>query len=142
MATGTKYQQLVEDVHHGAHDWSSDTFSWALTNTAPNAATHAILSDITEIGDGNGYTSGSHNPTLSSSGQTSGTYKAVFGDVTITASGGTIGPFRYAVFYNNTPSSPLNPLVASWDYGSSITLQDGESFLLDADPTNGIYQSS
>ena len=40
------------------------------------------------------------------------------------------GP-RYAVVYNDTPTSPADPLVCYWDYGSEVTLQDGESFTVD-----------
>ena len=72
---------------------------------------------------------------------TTGTVKCVSGgaDPSWTASGGTIGPFRYAVLYNDTPTSPADPLIGAWDYGSSITLQIGETFTVDLDGTNGIF---
>jgi hypothetical protein len=60
--------------------------------------------------------------------------------VVFTASGGSIGPFRYAVLYDDTPTSPADPLVSWWDYGSSITLASGETFTVDFDATNGIFQ--
>mgnify|MGYP000505781073 CR=1 FL=1 len=69
----------------------------------------------------------------------SGTSKAVGTDVTWTASGGTIGPFRYVVLYNDTPTSPADPLVAWWDYGSAITLSIGDSFTADVNATNGFW---
>ena len=87
---------------------------------------------------GNGYTAGGTQPSVSSSAQTSGTYKLVLADVVFTASGGTIGPFRYAVLYNDTPTSPADPLVLYWDYGASLTLQDGETFTVDFDAANGV----
>lgn len=143
MASFVKYNIFVEDLAEKIHNLGSDTLKVALTNSAPNAATHAVLADITEISGGNGYTSGGTAPSISSSGQTSGTYKLVLADVVFTASGGSIGPFRYAVLYNDTPtansqSTSGKPLIAYWDYGASITLASGETFTWDADGTTGV----
>jgi len=136
MATYVGYDVFLEDLAEKVHNLGSDTLKVALTNTAPTVATDAGLSDITEISAGNGYTTGGTQATISSSAQTSGSYKLVLADVVFTASGGTIGAFRYMVLYNDTAAS--DQLIAYWDYGSSITLQNGESFTWDADPTNGI----
>ena len=102
----------------------------ALTNTAPNLVTDEILTDITELGAGNGYTAGGDDTqqTVSRSG---GVTSVVGIDVTWTAGGGTIGPFQHVVLVNETPASPLDPLIATWDNGSAITLQIGESFTID-----------
>lgn len=138
MASAVKFQVFVENLAEQVHDLGADTLKVALTNTAPTAATDDTLSDITEVSAGNGYSAGGATASISSSAQSSGTYKLVLDDVVFTASSGTIGPFRYAVLYNDTPTSPADPLIQYWDYGSSITLQDGETFTWDADPTNGI----
>jgi len=132
MATFNKYQQFVEDLGNMVHDivGTTHTFKVALTNTAPNAATHATLSQITELGAGNGYTAGGVDIDNDGS-ESGGTLTVTAVDKVFTASGGTIGPFRYAVLYNDTPTSPADPLIGWWDYGSSITLQDGETFTLD-----------
>jgi len=139
MATYNKFQPFVEHLAEKVHNLQSDTLKVMLTNTAP-VATNTLKSDITEISAGNGYTAGGNTITVSSSAQTSGTYKNVMADSVFTAAGGSIGPFRYAVLYNSTPASPLAPLIAWWDYGSAVTLADGETFTWDADPTNGVIQ--
>jgi len=137
MATFTKFNSFVEALAEKVHNLGSDTLKIALTNSAPSS-TNSTFADITEISAGNGYTAGGHTTTASSSAQTSGTYKMVLGDVVITASGGSIGPFRYVVLYNDTATN--NELIAYADYGSSITLASGETFTVDFDATNGALQ--
>lgn len=137
MATFNKYQPFVEHLAEKVHNLGSDTLKNALTNTAPNAA-HDELADITEIGAGNGYSAGGSQASQSSSAQTTGTYKLVVADVVFTASGGTIGAFRYTVLYNDTPTSPADPLIGWYDYGSNITLAASETFTVDYDATNGV----
>lgn len=142
MAAATKFQQFVEHAMEKVHNLQSDTLKVLLTNTAPNAATNTVKADLTEIAAGNGYTAGGTAASMTSSGQTSGTYKLVLGDVVITAAGGAIPSFRYPVLYNDTPTSPADPLIEYWDYGSSISLADGESFTTDFDPTTGVLQAA
>lgn len=125
MATYTKFHPFVEALAEKVHNLGSDQLRVALTNTAPSQS-NAVLADITEIS----YTNcSSRAVTTSSSSQTSGTYSLVNADLTLTASGGSVGPFRYVVLYNDTAAS--DNLIAYWDYGSSITLATGESLLLD-----------
>ncbi len=140
MATFNIFEQFSEDLAHGVHNLGTDTLKVYLTNAAPSASGDAIKADLAEISSGNGYTGGGHTPSITSSEQTAGLYKLVLADVTITASGGTIGPFRYAVLYNDTPSSPADPLIGYWDYGSAITLAIGEFVTVDMSPTNGVLQ--
>jgi hypothetical protein len=139
MATFNKFQAFVENVAEKVHNLGADTLKVMLTNTAP-VATNAVKADLTEITAANGYAAGGTAATISSSTQSSGTYKLVLADVVFTAAGGTIGPFRYATLYNDTPTSPADPLIGWWDYGSSITLADGESFTADFDGTTGVLQ--
>lgn len=120
----------------GVHDFDAHTFKVALTNSAP-VNTNTVLANITQISNGNGYTTGGTATSMSTS-TSSGTAKVTGTDVVFTASGGSVGPFRYAVLYNDTPSSPADPLMAWWDYGSSVTLADTETFTVDFDATNGI----
>jgi hypothetical protein len=136
MASFNKFNSFVEALAEKKHDLGADTLKVLLTNTAP-VATNGVKADLTEISAGNGYTAGGATASITSSSQTSGTYKLVLGDpATWTASGGTIGPLRYAVLYNSTASN--DELIGWWDYGSSITLADGESFAVDFDGTTGV----
>lgn len=137
MATYNKFYCTVEDLAEKVHNLGADTLKVVLTNTVP-VNTNTILANITQIANGNGYTTGGATATISSSAQTTGTYKLVLADVVWTASGGTIGPFRYAVLYNDTPTSPADPLIGWWDYGSAVTLAIGESFTTDFDATTGV----
>lgn len=137
MATATKFQAFVEHVAEKVHNLGADTLKVMLTDTAP-VNTNSIKGDLTEISAGNGYSAGGTQATISASAQTSGTYKLTLADVVFTASGGSIGAFRYTTLYNDTPTSPADPLILFWDYGSSITLADGETFTWDADASAGV----
>lgn len=136
MASYTKFNQFVEDLNKKIHDVSADTLKIMLTNVAP-VATNSIKADLTEISAGNGYTAGGTQAVFTSAAQTSGTFKLVVADVVFTASGGSIGPFRYAVFLNTTPVA--GPLISYWDYGTSITVTNGNSFSVDLDQAGGVY---
>jgi len=138
MATYNKFQAFVENQLISNLDWNADTFKVMLCNTAP-VATNSVKADLTEISAGSGYSAGGTATTITHS-RSSGTSKIAGTDVVFTASGGSIGPFRYAVLYDDTPTSPADPLVAWWDYGSAVTLASGETFTVDFDATNGIFQ--
>lgn len=137
MASFTKFYAFTEHLSEKVHNLGADTLKVLLTNTAPVAATSAVKADLTELGAGNGYSAGGSAAAITSSAQTAGVYKLVLVDVTFTASGGSVGPFRYAVLYNDTPTSPADPLIGFYDYASAVTLADGESFTVDFDPTTG-----
>ena len=132
MASFNKFQPFVEQLAEKVHNLGSDQIVVALTNTAPNA-TDATLSQITEIS----YTNcSSRNVTTTSSAQTTGTYKLVLADLVLTASGGSVGPFRYVVLYNDTAAS--DQLIGYYDYGFALTLLDGETLTIDFDPSAGV----
>ena len=130
MATFNKFQNFVEDLGLGVHNLNTGVLKIYLSNTAPSASLDAVKTDLAEISAGNGYTAGGEDVTgvWSESG---GTATLAGTDVTWTASGGTIGPFQYVVLYNDTPTSPADPLIGWWDYGSAVTLQIGETFTAD-----------
>lgn len=131
MATYVKYESAIENIANKIIDFfgTTDTFKVMLTNTAPNVATHTVRADAAELSGGNGYTSGGED-TQNDSTRTGGTITETAVDVVWTASG-SVGPFRYVPRYDDTPTSPADPLLNYWDYGSSITLATGETFTVD-----------
>ncbi len=137
MASYIKFNSFVEAIAEKVHNLGSDTLKVALTLTAP-VATNSQLSDLTEITAANGYTAGGATPSITSSAQTSGTYKLVLADVVFTASGGSINDFRYPVLYNDTATN--DELIGNWDYGSTVTVTDGNTFTVDFDASNGVLQ--
>jgi hypothetical protein len=141
MASFVKIPDFVKHAVHNM-DLESDTIAIALSNTAPgsestNPATdgNGILGNVTEIS----YTNcSSRTVSTTSSSQTSGTYKLVLADLQLTASGGAVGPFQYVYVYNDTVTTPADPLIGYYDYGSALTLNDGDSFTVDFSQDNGI----
>lgn len=141
MASFNKFNVFVLDVASGVHNLKTGTshvLKVILSNTAPSA-TNAVKADITEITAANGYTSGGVSVGTITGAQTSGTFKLVGGtDPSWTASGGSIAAFQYAVLYNDTPTSPADPLIGWWDYGAALTITTGNTFAVDLDQTSGI----
>jgi len=132
MATFQKFNGFVEALAEKKHNLGSDQIKVALTNTAPVAG-NAVLADLTEIT----YTNlSARDVTTTSSEQTAGTYKLVLEDLTLTATGGSVGPFRYVVLYNDTAAN--KDLIGRYDRGAAITLADGESLLIDFDAANAL----
>ena len=125
MATYTKVNSFVEALAEKVHNLGSDTLKVALTNTAPTAAGTTKLADLT-----GGITTGFDGMTIttSSSGQSSGTYKLVLTDLTMTATG-SVGPFRYVVIYNDSATN--KEVICFFDYGSEVTLAKDDTFKLD-----------
>jgi len=135
MATFTKFQSFVEKLAEKVHNLGSDTLKVMLTLTAPSASASNVKADLTEITAGNGYTAGGTAASITSSAQTTGTYKLVLGDVVFTATG-AVGPFRYVVLYNDTATN--KDLIGFYDYGSSLSLASGDTFTVDFDPSTGV----
>lgn len=137
MAAFVKYNTYIDEISKGGHNLQTAVFKCALTNTAPTVATDTVWNTTVAPAPAaaNGYTAGGNTLTTSSAAATSGTFKLVLADSTFTAAGGAIGPFRYAIIYN---SSASNKVVGYYDYGSSITLADTETFLADFDPSLGV----
>jgi hypothetical protein len=129
-ATYNKFNVFTLDLLNGVHDFDAHVFKVMLTLTAP-VATNTIRGNLSEIAGGNGYTTGGNTTTISTSAVSGTTSKVTASDVTFTAAGGAIANFRYAVLYNDTPTSPVDPLIAWFDYGTTVTLNDGEQLVVD-----------
>jgi hypothetical protein len=132
VAAYNKFEDFVEQLGKGVHQLhaAGHTLKVYLSNAAPSASADAVKADLAEISGGNGYTAGGHD-TQNDLTETTGTATVSAVDIVITASSGSIGPFQYVVLYNDTPTSPADPLIAWWDYGSALTLLDTETFTID-----------
>lgn len=129
MAAYNKFNVFVEHVMNADHDLFSgtDLTKVMLVDSPAPVATNSLKADLTEITAENGYTAGGDD-TTNTGVRATATFTMAGTKVVFTAGGGTIGPFRYVIHYNDTPTTPLDPLINWWDRGSSLTLQDGESF--------------
>ncbi len=131
MATFNKFNTFTKAIAEKVHNLASDTFIVALSNTVP-VATNSQLSNITEIA----YTNlSARTITTTSSTQSSGTYKLILQDLTLTATG-NVATFRYIVLYNNTATN--KELIGWYDFGSALSMISGDSLLIDFDGTNGV----
>ena len=132
----TRYQCYVEDRGRGLHNLNADVLKVAITNTAPNTATHKVLADITEISAAHGYSAGGMTVASNAYSQTAGVARLTGLSATVTASGGNVGPGRWFVLYNSTSSA--KNLIGFWDQGISATLTSGNIWSVDIDPALGI----
>jgi hypothetical protein len=131
MAAFNKFQQFVEDLAKGVHNFTSDStcsVTVALT-AAANApvATNSILANLTQVA----YTNLSTRVVTGITAEhTTGTVTFTADDLVLTASG-AVATFRYVVLYNDDPTSPADPLIGWYDHGSDVTLATGETYTID-----------
>ena len=131
MASPTFFNSFKQNLMNGTIDLDTDVLKIYLTNTAP-VVTNTVKADIAGITVQNGYTEYTITGTLESDGGTGYRIKNNE-DVTWTAAGGSFGPFRYVVVYDDTPTSPADPLIMWWDVGSPVTISDTNTFTIDLD---------
>jgi hypothetical protein len=130
MPTLNVFNDFSEQLSRGVHNFGSHVFKVALTNTAPVATqTGFNLTDHPAPAAANGYTALGHTITVSIA-EAAGVTTIQGTQVTITATAGGIGPFRYAVLYNDSATSPADAVLGWSDYGSSITLNSGEPIVI------------
>ena len=137
MASFVKFNSFVEALAEKVHNLGSDQLKIALTNTGPTASATNSAGLTSPLPTTNLSGATPFNVTTSSSSPTGGTYKLVCADLTLTATG-AVGPFRYVVLYNDTAAA--DELIGYWDYGSSISLANGETFTVDFDASNGVLK--
>lgn len=130
MATFTKINSFVENLAEKLIDLSGAGLTIALTNT-PHTSTWDELADLTEVSYAN---LSSRVITVTTSAQTSGTYKLVLQDLVLTASG-AVGPFQYIYVYDD--GSTGDKLIAYYDYGSPVTMGSGDTFTINFDGSAG-----
>jgi hypothetical protein len=128
MATFNKFETFVGDLGDKVHDLDADTINLYLTNNAPSASADSVKADLVGITEENGYAAADAIGTWS---ETGGVGTLAGTDKVWTATAGGFGPFQYVVIYNDTPSSPADPLIGWWDYGSAVTVLEGETFTVD-----------
>jgi hypothetical protein len=141
MAAFVKYNSYIDEISKGGHNLQTAVFKAALTNTAPNAASDTVWNTTVAPppATANGYTAGGNTLSTTGAATAAGVFKLTLADTVFTATAGGIGPFRYEIIYN---SSAGNKVVGYYDYGSSITLADTETFTSDFDGANGVLQLS
>ena len=130
MADYVKFQDFVEQLGKGVHQLhaAGHEYKVYLTNNPPDVANDAGKGDLAGITEENGYAPADIQNDLSESG---GTLTVTAVDKEWTASAGGFGPFQYAVVYDEDATSPADALVCYWDYGSSISCNEGEKFKVD-----------
>lgn len=141
MATFNKYNTFTKDLCSGVHQLQTGTthvLKVALSNTAPNAATHTVLANVTELTTAGGYTAGGISVGTITGAESGGTFKLTGGTDPVWTGSGSGFTARYAILYNDTPTSPTDPLIGWWDYGSSVAVGAGETLTVDLDQVNGI----
>lgn len=130
MATWDKFEAFTQAVAEKKHDLSNDQFRLAFTPTAPDLAADAVLADVAGVVSSANIDS---TAVTQSGSLVSGQYRCAITDKTLTATG-TVPTWRYIILYNDTASN--DELIASFDYGSDVDMENGETFDLDfADPT-------
>jgi hypothetical protein len=136
MAAWNKLNGFVEHLAQKVHNLNADAITVALSNTAPGsestpptgATAACILANVTQVSYANLSTRAFSGVSAT---QSAGTLTLAATDLVLTSTGGSTGPFRYVYVYNDTPTSPADPLIGYWDYGSAITLNTGETLTVD-----------
>lgn len=149
MATFVMFDKFASNALGGAAegdaagtDWLTHTIKATLhTNTwVPSVTANEVFADATnELATGNGYTQQSKTLTGKTVDETE-PINFICDDISWTASGGSIGPFRYLVIWNDTPTVPADPLIGYVDVGAgSLTITDGNTVTFDVSAVNGLF---
>jgi len=123
LENDTLYVDLIDDTYSPNAD--DDTFE---TGSDPYDSM---------ISTANGYTQGTHTATLTVTDEDGDdNAKVDMNDWSVTASGGSIGPARYAVLWDDTAAN--DPIIYIFDLGENKTAGDGTDFKITID-ANGLF---
>jgi len=134
------FHSFRADKHNGVHNLGSNTLKAMLSSTLPNSSTHDEKADLTEVSAGSGYTAGGITLSSVTSTQSGGVYTFNCATFSWTASGGSIGPFRSVVIYNDTSSGKKLICHLTFD-DALLTIPDGNTFEVPVSATTGIFQT-
>ena len=152
-STLTKFNNFVANLGLAALNLNTDSLLVLLTNTVPNVADTVVdttttpctvkaTSNASEIAAGNGYTKGGAAIGSNAYSLTGGVATLAGNAVVFTATG-AVGPFRYAVLYDNTGgTTATRPVIGWWDYGSSVSLSSGQTLTIGNGSTGGNWTSA
>lgn len=135
MVAYTKCTAAVEPLLE-AINCGTDTWKVALSNSSAVGKTSFTPGTDDLATNAFGYTQGGNACAVSSSTQVAGTYKLVLSSPASWSATGTWSTFQYAILWNVTQGVP----VGQWDYGSGITMSNGDAFTVTLDGTNGVFQ--
>lgn len=139
MASYNKFEVFPENLASQVHDLfgaagATNVVKVYLSNTSPSSA-YTVKSQFSEIAAGNGYTAGGSTVTLV--GTRSGFTLTGTGSKVVWTATGAVGGFRYVGLYDDTPSTPPDPLIAWWDHASVVTLANGDTFSVRFNSSDG-----
>ena len=130
MAAFNMFEDFVLQLGQAVHqlDAGGHTLKVYASNALPDAALDTEKVDLAEIGVEHDYPAGGSD-VQNGYTEAAGTGTLTCVDVVWTANGGSFGPLRYIAMYNDTAAN--DELISWWDYGSSITVLDTETFTVD-----------
>lgn len=133
MAAFNKYNAFAEVLTENAN-CGTDTWRVILSNTAP-AVTDVTQADASELTTSGGYTVNGNTCAVTSSSQTSGTYKLVLASPAQWVASGGGFTFQYVILWNQT----IDTLAGWWDYGSPVVMVAGDTFDAQLSASNGVF---
>lgn len=122
-----KFNHFILGLAKGEHHLhaAGDTVKVYLTNNTPDADLDVNKADLVGLTEENGYAAADIQNDVS---EATGTLSMTGVDYEWTFTG-AIGPFRYAVLYNDTHAQKA--LIGYYDYGASQSFGNGEKLKID-----------
>lgn len=142
MAEGdvTVYNDFKEQLFLKVHDMDTDAITITLhTSYTPNIDTHQVWADVssTQYGSGSGYTAGGQTLDSLSVTQDNTNDRALWDAANeVFSSLGPLSPATpsHAIIWNNTPTSPADPLICYVTLGTTATNGGDYTFAWSSSP--------